>query len=800
MHTRSPHRPRGHVLPIAVPALVVAAFLTAATAASAAPAEPTLGVTGLQAMLEASGTVPGYFKTVVDGSRIDTVPVTIRRIIANANLGGPEPLGHLIFFEATGPIMQASGGIAAGMSGSPVFVGQAGVDKLVGAVSYGDAFTLNNLGLATPIEDMAALEDVYDLKPMSIRLPVPVKSAAGSIQRLVIAQSRAAASAPAAGTAVLAPMRVIHLGGLSPKSRAYADMATALGKTGVTVVPGMASGGAGSSFETTLEGGAAIGSLISRGDLVAGGFGTVTYATPDTVVAYGHPAFFSGTSGMHLTNAFVEGLWGSALIPYKLASAGKVRGIFTQDRSAGIAGRTDKLPEESMMTARARMVQEGVSANATSWATRWALDDPAFADLPVFASAVAVQRAINAYSIPGSALTTSTYVVTDGTATHTVTRVGLVDSEADVSYYAVADMRVLANSVKNVNAAGLHKLRVASTDFSASLSTTRLAGEVADVAVPGGLKTGANVVRVAVVAHGVRDTQTVSVPLVLPAGTKLTGELSADGGKDLLDEAGYSSVADRRTPADAMAAVAKLPAPNHIVVTYRPMSSSDSWSGLQSPSAAQDRVETSTATPWSIEDGIAKPNGRLSLSRTTQVVGYGKSTVVTGVLSSAAGDTTITLFRRSAPATIDSTLALVPVTSDAYGEASFNHPTSGLRTNTRFTAVWEGDEANLGATASVLVKVRARVTLSPSSRVTAPRRSVRLTARLTPNQRGSRVVFTVLRGGRRVMSSTRRVGSTSIATTTFRPTATGTYTVSARFLGSSTNSASTSNVVRIVVR
>ena len=49
----------------------------------------------------------------------------------------------------TDPVMKDIGGIAAGMSGSPLFI-DVGGDKMIGALSYGDIFTLNGLGLATP--------------------------------------------------------------------------------------------------------------------------------------------------------------------------------------------------------------------------------------------------------------------------------------------------------------------------------------------------------------------------------------------------------------------------------------------------------------------------------------------------------------------------------------------------------------------------------------------------------------------------------------------------------------------------
>ena len=40
------------------------------------------------------------------------------------------------------------------MSGSPVYVDDGGVDKLIGALSYGSDFTIGGMFLATPVEYM----------------------------------------------------------------------------------------------------------------------------------------------------------------------------------------------------------------------------------------------------------------------------------------------------------------------------------------------------------------------------------------------------------------------------------------------------------------------------------------------------------------------------------------------------------------------------------------------------------------------------------------------------------------------
>jgi hypothetical protein len=189
-------------------AAVLAVSLTLAvaprTASAASPA--TLDLARLQALLDASPSgVNGVFDTVVGGGA-GQLPTTIAMKVL-AIVGGAGPDGALILFQAdmTDPVMARIGNIAMGMSGSPLYVPDDGQRKLIGALSYGDMFTLGGLGLATPIQYMLALEAGHDLGPTaapikgvrpglspyrtrSVRLAASVKSAEGAtVRRIVVA-------------------------------------------------------------------------------------------------------------------------------------------------------------------------------------------------------------------------------------------------------------------------------------------------------------------------------------------------------------------------------------------------------------------------------------------------------------------------------------------------------------------------------------------------------------------------------------------------------------------------------------
>ncbi len=177
-------------------ALVV--LLAFAQAAAAAAPEPTMDLEQLSAAL-ASGPLDGHLLTTMSGTTPEAIPVQVQSLVDYS-------WGTLILFNASGPWIDKIGGIAAGMSGSPVYVNDGGVDKLVGALSYGDWFTLGGLGLATPIEYMSAIEADYPVGALAAleapRPPVPgvyaldepVSTPEGVVRSVVIARSATAAA------------------------------------------------------------------------------------------------------------------------------------------------------------------------------------------------------------------------------------------------------------------------------------------------------------------------------------------------------------------------------------------------------------------------------------------------------------------------------------------------------------------------------------------------------------------------------------------------------------------------------
>src|SRR5690606_35870131 len=92
----------------------------------------------------------GVTKTVVEGTRVESFDVEVLGILPDAG-----PAGDLIMIEVSEEMVRRAGGIAAGVSGSPVYVD----DRLIGAIGFGFGFSDHRIGLVTPVEDMLPLYD-----------------------------------------------------------------------------------------------------------------------------------------------------------------------------------------------------------------------------------------------------------------------------------------------------------------------------------------------------------------------------------------------------------------------------------------------------------------------------------------------------------------------------------------------------------------------------------------------------------------------------------------------------------------
>jgi hypothetical protein len=283
----------------------------------------------------------GRALTVVRGTTVEPFDVEVLSIVP-----GSGPAGDLILVRASGPLIERSGGIAAGMSGSPVFIG----GRLVGAIGFGWAFSDHSIGLVTPIADMLRAlpgrRGGGTSVPPTARQPLPRPlDLGGRILTHVAVAPTPAAAAPLGGraphTAVMVPLaRPLLLSGASPRTRQV--LQPHFDAAGLMLVEGAA--GSSTDDRPALVPGSAIGVQVMRGDLNAVAIGTLTYREGDLMLGFGHPFLNRGSAAFLLTPAVIHGVVRSTAFPFKVGSAGAPVGIITEDRRAAIGGRLGVLP------------------------------------------------------------------------------------------------------------------------------------------------------------------------------------------------------------------------------------------------------------------------------------------------------------------------------------------------------------------------------------------------------------------------------------------------------------------------
>lgn len=261
----------------------------------------------------------GIAKTVVNGTKIEEFGVEVLGVMNNKG-----PSGDLILVRTYGEIIDHTGGIVQGMSGSPVYID----GKLVGAIAYGWPLSDHRIGMVTPIQDMLKLWDAPDFKNNR------------EFRQIALTEDLEPVATP-----------LMAAGFTEPALKMLAEKLKPL-----NMIP-YAVGGAPSDAQFgSIEPGSSIGVELVRGDISLSALGTVTYVEDGKVLAFGHPFLKKGNSSYFMTNAYIFTAVDGLESGFKVGTTGDAVGLINQDRSAGIAGQLDKYP--SIVPIRIKVTDE----------------------------------------------------------------------------------------------------------------------------------------------------------------------------------------------------------------------------------------------------------------------------------------------------------------------------------------------------------------------------------------------------------------------------------------------------------
>ncbi|MGO9339331.1 MAG: SpoIVB peptidase S55 [Terracidiphilus sp.] len=300
-----------------LPAGLLSSQLHAQSPAVAAEAPPSGG--GFFPLADVRKGMTATAWTVFEGNRPEPMEVEILGVLRGARGPGQDMI--LVRLHGAKPEYT---GVVAGMSGSPVYIG----NKLLGSLSYRiGQFSKEPIAGITPIEQMLEVRDL------------PFRGTGIGEPGSGIAEN------PTGGMNFQAMETPMVMSGFHPQ--AIQLWQKQMAGTGLETIAAGGVGGSSASLpndepsakaRATVVPGSAISAQLVRGDVEISATCTVTYVDPKQLLACGHPILQAGTVSLPMTTADVVATLASPLNAFKIVNTGELVGSFTEDRDSAIRG------------------------------------------------------------------------------------------------------------------------------------------------------------------------------------------------------------------------------------------------------------------------------------------------------------------------------------------------------------------------------------------------------------------------------------------------------------------------------
>ncbi len=314
--------------------------------AVAAERVPTMTVSELSEGMRGTG------KTVISGTKIETFNFEIVGIMMRGGFNG----GPMIIVRVWGPVIDSSGGIAGGYSGSPMYID----GKLIGALSAGWYFTEGDLAGVTPIHEMLKTFN-YPSTPgfwqggdkgffSETQLDEKISHNGHVFDKVLVAGSEKDIEGRETSddTLVLVASKTpVIVGGVSDKYFNLVKDELEERMPYVDFIQGSGSGQIPTQLAgADLEPGAAIGVQLVSGDIDLTAIGTLSYIDDQgRFLAFGHPFMQTGYVEMPLTTARIVTTVPSIQRSFKMGEAIEMVGRIEQDRATCVGGHIGVAPD-----------------------------------------------------------------------------------------------------------------------------------------------------------------------------------------------------------------------------------------------------------------------------------------------------------------------------------------------------------------------------------------------------------------------------------------------------------------------
>lgn len=401
--------------------------------------------------------------TVVSGSTPRPFRVDVLGVLANG-IGVGHDMVIIKVSDLPGQhVVDQGDGIWAGMSGSPVYVG----DQLLGAVSYGFTAAPSAIGGLTPAADML---DVLNLSGASARKPPPVLRKNVRVKLSTSLRHNLAAKARVAtprGTLqqLVTPLAV---SGLSSRriDRLQADADHAGLSLKAYAAGGRAAPKAAGVPVARPQAGGNFAAVLSYGDVTLAGIGTTTAVCGNQALAFGHPLNLSGPAAYGANDAdAITIVKDNTFGPFKLANVGADLGTVDQDRTTAIRADLNTTPTGADLTTIIRNADNGKKRTGT---TR-VVDQPTL-PAALFYSILGNDDAV--FDEFGDGTATSDWTITGtraGGAPFSISRPNRWSSQDDITSDPAFDVAYAADTLINND---YEKVKIDAVTYGSTLATT----------------------------------------------------------------------------------------------------------------------------------------------------------------------------------------------------------------------------------------------------------------------------------------------------------------------------------------
>ena len=402
------------------------------------------------------------------------------RIIGTINNGG-KGTPKFIMARASGDLVNSTGGVLQGMSGSPVYVN----GKLIGALSAGFKNLDPYIFLITPIEKMLEiwnLPDSYNPNPYAKKsedetdensdedkISDEDKTEENSVEENSTAEKFSVETEKPVEVEEINKAAIVYngfeSGGLKYLKTLLAeynfdDFSLASSETTPQV-----------KYDAQLSGGSSVGVYLICGDFTLGSTGTVTLVEGQKILGFGHSFSHGGNVNYFMTDAKVIGtVSGSIDGGIKIPNIGSIIGRINQDRESGIGGIIGQFPAT---------VPIGVTINNDNYNALIAYNESLMPKLGAAVAYGALNKSVD--SNAEGTVKINFEIKTDAVEGGVMSRENLYYSNEDVGQVAVTELMTALNLISNntISESNIFGIDV-KMDYDRTRKTASLVRAVAD--------------------------------------------------------------------------------------------------------------------------------------------------------------------------------------------------------------------------------------------------------------------------------------------------------------------------------